>query len=107
MVQSEFTVELSDGKTYVLTVTLEAMQKINRAFDSYVNAVKQVQELNFDALCAIIAAGAGLGQRQAAALQAEVFKAGIQNVAPQLGPFMVRLMDPSGGEEEGAESGKS
>lgn len=93
------------GEVYTLTPTVTAIQKIDRQFGGLRAAMQQVAGLSPDAACAIIAAGAGLGQRQAQALPGLVFAAGIVNVAGPVSEYLMALLNPSG-EEPAGEGGE-
>lgn len=94
-----------DGEVYTLKPTPGAMQKIDRQFGGLRGAMQQVQALSLDAISAIIVAGAGLGQRQAQAIPALVFAAGLINVTGPVSDYLTYLLNPSGkgGDEEGGE----
>jgi len=99
-------VELKVGeKVYMLSPTLDAMRKINRTLGSPIEALNRSRQFDLDALCVIVSAGAGLSQKQADKLPAEIFNAGVVNVAPQVAAYLAVLMDPTGDGEE-AEPGK-
>lgn len=95
------------GKAYMLSPTLDAMKKINRQYDSLLHVAREVAQLNFDAICLVIAAGAGISGKQAEVLEAEVFKAGVLNVAKPVGEYLAVLMDPTDAGEEGGSGGKN
>jgi len=98
-------VELKLGeKTYILTPTLESLIKINRGLGSPVDAMARVRKADFEAICLVIAAGAGIGPKQAEQLQREVFQAGVLNQTGPASDFLVMLLNPAG--EEADDSGK-
>ena len=84
------------GQTYQLVPTLDAMRKINRRHDSIVSAMERVRVLDFDAVCAVVAAGAGLSQKQAERLESEIFEAGLVNATGPVAEFLGLLLDPTG-----------
>lgn len=81
-------------KTYQLALTLAAMERINAQFSSLLDARQRVGMYDFDGICGIIAAGAGLSAAQAKALRAEVFSAGVVNVSKQVHTYIIRMFDP-------------
>lgn len=105
-------VEVVLGDTaYMLVPTLAALQKIDRQYGSLREAAGRVAVLDLDAVCHVIAAGAGLGQKQAQALPQQVFDAGIAPVAAPVTEYLTLLLNPSGREpsetDEAAAAGKA
>lgn len=86
-------------KTYTLGVTLDALEKIDARFGSIVEATQRVRLHDFNAICAIIAAGAGLARTQIRPLREEVFSAGLSTIVPQLADYIARLLNPNGAVE--------
>lgn len=104
MIEKQIEVKLGQ-KTYILTPTLEAMLKINRGLGSAVDAMARVRKADFEAICLVIAAGAGVGPKQAEQLQREVFEAGVLNQTGAVSEYLVLLLNPTG--EEAGDSGKA
>lgn len=82
--------------TYELQPTLDALRKINRRYDSLLDALRLIRSVDFDAVCFILAAGAGLSPKQTEMLEKQVFAEGVINVIGPLADFMTVLMDPLG-----------
>jgi hypothetical protein len=100
-------VELTVGdRTYFLKPTLDSMLKINRQLGSLFGAIDRAKQLDFEAICQIIAAGAGLSQKATELLKAEVFEAGITNVVQPVAQFLSVLLDPTGEQAEESPAGK-
>lgn len=95
-----------DGETLTLKPTLAAMQKINKQCGSIRAAITHAYNVDFDVVVAVIAAGAGIGQREAKDLPEKVFAAGVVNLAPAVSEFLGMLMDPSGRDRDESEGGE-
>ena len=94
-------VECAVGETvYRLTPTLDAMRRINRKQESLVDALRRIRLVDFDAICSIISAGAGLSDKQSEALAQEVLEAGVSNMLAPVSDFLALLMNPMGSEED-------
>lgn len=104
MIERHVEIKLGD-KTYILSPTLDAMLKINRGLGSAVDAMARVRKADFEAICLVIAAGAGVGPKQATQLQQEVFEAGVLNQTGAVSDFLIMLLNPTG--EEADDSGKA
>ena len=98
--------ELGD-ETVALKPTLNALVKINKRFGSIREAVSEVQNLNFEAICYVVQEGAGLNPRQADELREAVFRTGLFNVMPQLCDYLTKLMNPTGKDEKDDDQGKA
>lgn len=103
MIEKQVELKLGE-KTYILAPTLDAMIKINRGLGSAVDAMARVRKADFEAICLVIAAGAGVGPKQANQLQQEVFEAGVLNQTAAVSEYLVLLLNPTG--EEADDSGK-
>jgi hypothetical protein len=99
-------VELGE-QTYVLKPTLSAMLKIDRKFGSIRTAMEQCGALSLDAVSTVVAAGAGLGSREAGDVPEAVFKAGVVNVATPVVEYLALLINPTGRDAESVGEGKS
>jgi len=97
------TVEVEVGEeVYTLTPTLKAMQKVEARYadvgglSGIMNqAVRGTVPLGADELAFLIAAGAGLSQRQAKDLPEEVFQHGTIHIAPKCIEFLGSLAKPT------------
>jgi hypothetical protein len=101
----ETTVEIN-GEVYELRPSLGAMKKINARFGGLRGALEALQNLNIESVAAIIAAGAGLGAREANDVTENVFAHGIADATEQVFPFIEALFNPTGKKAEPETSGK-
>jgi hypothetical protein len=93
------TVDLSiAGKDYTLKPTLAAYQKIDGRMGGLRQAIESCSNMSIDGLVFIIAAGAGIGQREVQALAEDVFHEGTANVLPKVTEYIATLLTPSGKE---------
>lgn len=99
MIEREVTLTLGD-KTYHLQATLNSMLKVNSGCGSLMKAYESIKELDFEAICLVVAAGAGLNQKQTIELQQAVFEAGIGSVATTAAEFVGMLLSPTGAEAD-------
>jgi hypothetical protein len=100
-------VELKVGeKVYFLKPTLDALLKINRGCGSLFGAIDRIKQVDFDAVCLIVSAGAGLSQKQGDALKSEIFEAGVTNTLQPIAQFLSVLLDPTGDKTEESAAGK-
>lgn len=104
MIDRDVDLKVGD-KTYMLSPTLDAMLKINRALGSPIQALERVRSVDFDAICVIVSAGAGLSAKAAEKLKGEIFVAGVVNMVGPVVQFLAVLLDPSDGKE--TDSGKA
>lgn len=93
------------GETYLLRPTLGAMRKINREFDSLVDAMLRVKKVDFNAICFIASAGADHTSKQADQLAESIFEGGVMNAIPAVTEYLGVLMNPTGDDEEEDPSG--
>lgn len=91
-----------DGTEHTMKPTLRAMQKIQARWpDTGLNgAISAAQGMLPDNLAYIVAAAAGVGQREAKELPEAVFQEGVARVAPKVIEFLVLLMNPTGKDSE-------
>lgn len=101
-------VELQLGDaTYELKATIDAMRRIDSNFGSIREAWRQCADMSLDALVSVIAAGAGLTKKGAEDVPEQVFAEGVVRVAAKMPEYMGLLMNPSGREDDGDESGEA
>jgi hypothetical protein len=86
------------GKTYEMKPTLAAYQKIDNRMGGLRQAMEQCSNMSIDGLVFIIAAAAGVGQKDVAALAENVFAEGALNVLPAVSQYLAMLLNPSGKE---------
>lgn len=98
-VSREVRIETDDG-TYVLTPTLAAMVRICNTLGSPRDALTRVSRLDFTAVAEIIAAGAGMNDKQAAKMQEAVFAYGISEVVGPVSEFIGMLINPRGKQDD-------
>lgn len=96
------TVTLLDDE-YTLKPTLDAVRKIEARFGGLRGALEALSGMSVEVCAIVIAAGAGLGQRQAKELPEAVFETGVADVTAQLLPYISVLMNPSGAEADDEE----
>ena len=98
--------ELELGENiYTLEPTLKALQRINRNFGNLRNAIKEVRDLNLDALVFVIREGANLNNRETEDLQEDLFASGPMAAYGPVQDYLMALLNPSG-KEESEEEGK-
>lgn len=101
-------VELQLGDaTYELIANIDAMRKIEARFGSIREAWRQCADMSLDALVSVIVAGAGLTKKGAEDVPEQVFAEGVVRVAAKMPEYMGMLMNPSGNDAEGDESGEA
>lgn len=92
-------VEVSiSGKTYELKPTLAAYQKIDTRMGGLRQAIESCSNMSIDGLVFIIAAAAGIGQRDTGDLAQAVFEEGTMNVLPKVTEYLLMLLNPTGKE---------
>ena len=96
------TVEIALGdETYTLKPTLDCIRKLKRwGLGSPMEAVEACRKFDPDSLAVVLAAGAGLGQKQFGPLAEEIFAAGTVNIAAPLIEFLAMLLNPTGKDQE-------
>lgn len=101
------TVELDIGGTlYTLKPTLAAYQKIDSRMGGLRQAIESCGNMSIDGVVFIIAAGAGIGQREMPKLAEEVFAAGTSTLIPKVSEYIMLLLNPSGKQPEEKEQGE-
>lgn len=102
------TIELDLGGTkYKLQPTLAAYEKIETRMGGLRQAIENCSNMSLDGLTFIIAAGAGVGQREQKKLKEAIFAEGTLNVLPQVTDFLMKLLNPSGKDSEDVEDTES
>lgn len=93
-------------ETFDLVVTLGAVRKIEAHFGGLRGAAEALRVLSVDGVALVIAAGAGLGQKDAELLPEKVWEAGVSGLAAQLSGYLGALYNPRGEEPGNVEVGK-
>jgi hypothetical protein len=94
-------------ETLVMMPTLAAYNKIDTRFGGVRNAVESCASMNIQNMSFIVAAGAGMGQREAKDLPEKIFQAATINVLPCVTEFLMHLMNPTGKSTEEMQEGES
>ena len=97
-------VELPAGDGYELNLTLDAMKKINRRYEDLVTVARKVSRADFDAVCFVACAGAGISGKEVEKLERDVFEHGVLNCVEAVSRYVSLLMNPH--ENDGEPSGK-
>lgn len=92
------TVELTVGdESYTLTPTLDCVRKLKRwGLGSPLKAIEACRDFDVDNLAIVIAAGAGIGQKQIEPLAQLIHDAGVVNVTAPVVEFLQLLLNPTG-----------
>ncbi|MEQ7920248.1 hypothetical protein ABQX22_13720 [Xanthomonas sp. WHRI 1810A] len=93
-------------ETFDLSVTLGAVRKIEAHFGGLRGAAEAMRVLSVDGVALVIAAGAGLGAKDAELLPEKVWQAGVSDLAVQLTGYLGALYNPRGATPENVEAGK-
>ena len=80
---------------YTLKPTLDAVRKIEARFGGLRVALASLNDLSIAVVSDIIIAGAGIKPVPAKDVPQQVFEAGVGEIAPQLVPYLVFLINPS------------
>ncbi|MDO8614619.1 MAG: hypothetical protein Q7T33_02645 [Dehalococcoidia bacterium] len=72
-----------DGERHVLKPSIGAFQIISRTYGGLMPAMQKVEQMDFDAIVFVIAAGLGLPPNKASALADKVYKTGIGGGTPE------------------------
>ncbi|MPQ83813.1 hypothetical protein F0170_07335 [Pseudomonas sp. MAFF 730085] len=91
----EVKINLGD-ETYTLTPSLGAVRTIEAHFGGLRGASQAISSLSIEGCAVIIAGGAGLSGKSAAAIPEQVWQEGVLEVATQLNGFLVALYNPRG-----------
>lgn len=94
------------GEEYTLVPSLKASDKIDGRFGSAREAADAALKMSTHTLAHIVAAGAGIGQREFDGLREAIFKHGTANVAPKCVEFCLMLLNPTGSDVEEKDSGE-
>jgi hypothetical protein len=86
------------GKDYTLKPTLSAYQKIDSRMGGLRQAIESCSNMSIDGLVFIIAAAAGVGQKDTGDLAQAVFEEGTMNVLPKVTEYLLLLLNPTGKE---------
>lgn len=98
------TVEVVIGGTeYTLKPTLAAYQKIDSRMGGLRQAIEACANMSIDGIVFIVAAGAGIGQRDVPKLAEDVFHTGASSIIPKVSDYLLMLLNPSGKEPEARE----
>ncbi len=105
---------IDHGNTFVvvreekfeLKFNLKAVKLIDTHFNGLVNALQSVQRMSPQAVAAVITFGAGLStkQKDVEALEWEVIQAGTANVAAEVVPYLLALLNPAAKSQEEIEA---
>lgn len=85
-----------DGETYQLRPTLAAVRAIEARFGGLRGAAAGLHGTSVEAVSVVIAAGANLTEKQAAALQEKVWQHGVTSLVPEVYRFLGALYNPRG-----------
>lgn len=94
----EIQIELGD-EVYELRPTLKAMKKIQSRFGGLRGAMEALGQLNIETIAAIISAGANTTPRELSGIEEAVFQHGVAGATEQVVPFVTKLMNPNGDDE--------
>jgi hypothetical protein len=90
-------VEITLGdETYTLKPTLKAFETIEARFGGLRAAIDSVKQMSLGAATAIIAAGTGVGRNETKELKQAIMDEGLINVMPQITDFLMKLLNPTG-----------
>jgi len=98
-------VEVQLDEAVTLKPTLRAFEKISNRFGGLRNAIQALSNMDIDSVAFIIAAAAGIGQRDMESLKERIFEAGVVKVMPKVTEYLVLLMNPTGKDDEPEEDG--
>lgn len=90
MIDQDIELELSET-TYKLRPTLEAMKKINSRFGSLLDGGERIVRYDVSAISFVIAAGAGLTQKQVPHMEAELV-GNLERAVGPVGKYFALLM---------------
>ena len=76
--------------------TLKAYNSIDARFGGLRSALESCATMNISGLSFIVAAGCGIGQREAKDLPEKIFSAGAINLLPKVTEYLMLLMNPTG-----------
>lgn len=97
------TVELKLGDEVVtLKPTLAAYQKIDGRMGGLRQAIESVSSMSIDSITYILAAGAGIGQKDSKDLAEKVFREGALHVLPHVTEYLMLLLNPTGKDDSEA-----
>ena len=90
-------VEIGD-KTYTLKPTIDAYDKIEGRFGPIIQMLETRSFTSRDAMCFVIAMGAGIGARGASDIKQDMFASGTLNLLPKVTEYLMLLLNPTGKE---------
>jgi len=89
------------GETYTLSPTIDCSRKMKRfGLGSPRKVLELLQDMDADDMAMVVAAGAGLGQKQLEPLAKAIHDDGTIHHAAKLIEFVVTLMNPTGKEPD-------
>lgn len=95
------TVEIDiNGKSYTLKPTLSAYEKIETRMGGLRQAIENCSNMSLDGLTYIVAAACNIGAKDQKELKENIFEEGTLNVLPKVTEYLMKLLNPSGKEED-------
>jgi len=93
-----------NGKQYTMKPTLAAYEKIETRMGGLRQAIESCSNMSIDSLTYIVAAACGIGNKEISNLKEEIFQEGALNVLPSVTEYLMKLLNPSGKDQEESKS---